>query len=306
MCSWAIITGAGSGIWAALFQRLLQAEPNLHCLGVGRRSQNLEVTKQQVVSSRDENGASRAHTLSADIRTPEGIKDIVSALPKDACVKYLVHSAALLGPIGPLVKVDRPLWRQIIETNLDAPLFLTQASIPHLKQCEASTGKKARVLHVGTGAAHNSYIGMGPYSVVKCGLHMIYRFLSKELSDSILVGSVNPGSVDTPIQEQARGYDGPPEQFPKHQEYVALKQSGKIGQPANIAVYFHWLLSEIADDEYVAKEFVFRCSKRDHRWLEYSRSSDASVANYVKKVLPPPEAATVVIIFANIFVWLLP
>ena len=95
------------------------------------------------------------------VSTPEGITQIVSALPKDASVKYLIHNAGLLGPIGPLLDIERSTWNKVIATNLDAPLFLTQALLPHLKRCsdEKEGGTKARVLHVSSGAAHSSLLG---------------------------------------------------------------------------------------------------------------------------------------------------
>ena len=141
---WAIITGASAGIGASLFRRLVQEEPNLNCLGVARRMSQLELVKTSV----DEVHRDRAHILSADVSTPEGITQIVSALPKDASVKYLIHNAGLLGPIGPLLDIERSTWNNVIATNLDAPLFLTQALLPHLKRCsdEKEGGTKARVL----------------------------------------------------------------------------------------------------------------------------------------------------------------
>ena len=97
------------------------------------------------------------------VSTPEGITQIVSALPKDASVKYLIHNAGLLGPIGPLLDIERSTWNNVIATNLDAPLFLTQALLPHLKRCsdEKEGGTKARVLHVSSGAAHSSHLVIG-------------------------------------------------------------------------------------------------------------------------------------------------
>ena len=82
-----LITGASAGIGASLFRRLVQEEPNLNCLGVARRMSQLELVKTSV----DEVHRDRAHILSADVSTPEGITQIVSALPKDASVKYLIH-----------------------------------------------------------------------------------------------------------------------------------------------------------------------------------------------------------------------
>ena len=218
-------------------------------------------------------GANRVRTVNADVSTPEGVTAIVTALPPDACVKYLIHNAGLLGPIAPLAEVDRETWRQVVATNLEAPLFLTQALIPQLKRCAdgEGCGKKARILHVSSGAAHGSYEGWGPYCVTKAGLNMMYRCLAAELSrHNILVGSVRPGVVDTPMQVQIRTFDGPPENFPAHYRFLCLKEGGKLESPDNVAMYFHWLLSRISDDEFGIEEWDIRNSNNnDSRWMEF-------------------------------------
>lgn len=271
---WAIITGGSTGIGAAIFRRLVQQEPNLHCLAVGRRLPQLEETRQRAISaSGDRKGRdARVHILSADVSTPEGIAAILSALPANASLKYLVHNAGLLGPIAPLAEIDRSTWHQVVATNLDAPLFLTQALLPHLKRHseEANSESKARVLHVSSGAAHGSYVGWGPYCVTKAGLHMMYQCLSLELSQQdVLVGSVRPGVVDTPMQDAIRAFDGPSDHFPMKSKFHTLHESGKLEKADTVATYFHWLLSEIGDEEFCSEEFDIRGSNEDPRWGLY-------------------------------------
>lgn len=170
---WAVVTGGSSGIGAAIIERLILQEPSLCCLAIGRRS------PQHFAFS---GATDRIRRVSADISTPDGISAIVLALPEDACVKYLIHNAGLLGPIAPLSECDRSAWCQIVETNLSAPLFLTKALIPQLNRCSGddNSGAKARVLHVSSGAAHTPYVGWGPYCVTKAGLYMMYRCLSMD------------------------------------------------------------------------------------------------------------------------------
>ena len=217
----------------------------------------------------------RIRRVSADISTPDGISAIVLALPEDACVKYLIHNAGLLGPIAPLSECDRSAWCQIVETNLSAPLFLTKALIPQLKRCSGddNSGAKARVLHVSSGAAHTPYVGWGPYCVTKAGLYMMYRCLSMELSPyGILVGSIRPGVVDTPMQTEIRGYAGDPQHFPSHKKFCTLHETGQLEQPENVAAYCHWLLSETSDEEFCAEEWDIRNSADDERWTKFRSS----------------------------------
>ncbi|KAL3796436.1 hypothetical protein HJC23_004233 [Cyclotella cryptica] len=267
---WVVITGGSSGIGAALLRRLVRCEPTLNCLAVGRRLEKLELTcKQAFVGAEVKMSPDRLKIVAADISTSEGISSVVSSLPPGAPVKYLIHNAGVLGPIAPLVDIDRESWRQVVATNLEAPLFLTQALMPNLKQCVAD-GEKARVLHVSSGAAMNSYEGWGPYCITKAGLNMMYRCLSTELYHrGILVGSVRPGVVDTPMQDIVRGYDGPIENFPSLRKFRELHDCGKLESPDTVATYLHWLLSELSDEEFSSEEKDIRNSRGDSRWERF-------------------------------------
>lgn len=263
MQKWVVITGGSSGIGSALLRRLILSEPNLNCLAVGRGDGKLQQARSEALIGTDR--SERIKTVVADVSTPNGIASIVSALG-NAPVKYLVHNAGVLGPIAPLMDIDRETWRNVVATNLEAPLFLTQALIPNLKLCAAG-GDKPRVLHVSSGAAVNAYEGWGPYCITKSGLNMMYRCLSMELShDGILIGSVRPGVVDTPMQDTVRGYDGPPQHFPSAKKFHDLHQSGKLESPHTVAIYIHFLLSRISDDEFGSEENDIRNSKDDSRW----------------------------------------
>ena len=262
---WVVITGSSSGIGAALLRCIAKSEPNLNCLAVGRNQQKLETARSRAVAV---TGTEKIKIVAADVSTPDGISSIVSALG-NAPVKYLVHNAGVLGPIAPLLDIDRETWRQVVATNLEAPLFLTQALIPNLKQC-AAEGDNPRVLHVSSGAAVNAYEGWGPYCITKSGLNMMYRCLSMELSHhGIAVGSVRPGVVDTPMQDEVREYAGPKEHFPAMNKFHDLHKSGKLESADTVAAYFHWLLSEINDNEFSADEKDLRNSKDDIRWKTY-------------------------------------
>ncbi|KAL3769040.1 hypothetical protein ACHAW5_005156 [Stephanodiscus triporus] len=273
---WAVITGGSSGIGAALFRRLVQREPSINCLAVGRRLAQLEAVRREAIGSCVE-AECRAHIVRADVSTPEGIATVAGALPKDARVIFLVHNAGVLGPIAPLSEIDRSAWRDAISTNLEAPLFLTQALVPRMMGRRPSDdddhgARRARILHVSSGAAHHPYVGWGPYCVTKAGLHMMYRCLSEELyrQHDILVGSVRPGVVDTPMQAEIRGYDGDPESFPMKAKFDALHAESLLERPEDAAAFFHWLLSEVGDEEFRAEEWDFRDCKVDSRWRKFS------------------------------------
>merc|ERR1712232_2367 len=96
-------------------------------------------------------------------------------------------------------------FRNTMATNVEGPLFLTQALSSSLG---ASPGG-GRVLHISSGAAHQAMRGHLGYCTTKAALLQVARCLDAELAPSIRVGSVMPGVVDTPMQEKLRALEFP-------------------------------------------------------------------------------------------------
>ena len=152
MSSISIITGGGSGIGRALAKRLAsRAQP---VLIVGRNGNKLNETKDQSCNP------SYINTVVADVSSPEGRDTILQSLEESGIqhVTNLVHNAALLEPVGPLLDVKMDDWRKHMATNVEGPLFLTQSLVEMLKRGDDGE-KGGRVLHVSSGAAHHGYRG---------------------------------------------------------------------------------------------------------------------------------------------------
>lgn len=129
--------------------------------------------------------------------------------------------------LGPLASIEATKWREVVATNLDAPLFLTQALLPHLELCGPWRAEGARVLNMSSGTAHRACVGWGAYCVTKSGMHMMYRKMYRVLSAGLApegtsVGSVRPGVVATPIQDGIREYHGAPVDFPMKHKFDDL------------------------------------------------------------------------------------
>ncbi|MBD3223473.1 MAG: SDR family NAD(P)-dependent oxidoreductase [Caldithrix sp.] len=236
----AVITGAGSGIGQALAVELAR-EKNIKILGVGRRLQTLQETKIQFPE--------RIHILKADVSTVEGRKKIVNALPDGVSVKFLIHNAGTLQPVVPLAEMKLEDWQQHMSTNVEGPLFLTKALLPKLEN--------GRILHISSGAAHKPYPGWGAYCTSKTALFMIYQILRQELAEkNISVGSLRPGVVDTPMQDEVRASDE--NAFPALPKFIQYKKEGKLFSPIRVARFIIQLLYELDKDTYSGKEWDIR------------------------------------------------
>lgn len=247
MRSIALVTGAGSGIGYALSDRLVKR--GCAVLAVGRRSQPLAALAAL--------HPDHITPLALDVSAPDAAQRILSTLG-DAPLRFIVHNAASLTPAGPLETLDRATFHAHFETNLSAPLFLTQALLPRLQA-------GARILHISSGAAHRAVSGWGPYCMSKAALHMLTQCWNAELSErGILVGSARPGVVDTPMQETIRSLT--PQDFPAVETFRHLKTAGELLPPETVAHFLAWMLLDAEDEPFSGAERDVRDAELEKLW----------------------------------------
>lgn len=218
--SWAVVTGAGSGVGRATASAL--AERGLSVCCVGRRREPLEETVSQL--------ACPGRPVAADVGTQEGVEAVVEAVAESSVVA-LVHAAAIEG-IHSLADTDRKTFDRLVATNLAGPFFLTQALVPRL-----SDG--AGVVFVGSISALHGRDRHAAYSATKAGLLGLTTSLAVELGPRIRVNCVAPGGVETPMfTEAVTEYFKP--MTPEEVERVGAAEMsrvllGRIGSAAEVA-----------------------------------------------------------------------
>jgi len=245
--SWAVITGAGTGIGAALAKEL--AGRGVKVLAVGRRLERLELTRS-------------AHPdlitpLCADVGTSKGQQDILAGVPPTDAVKYLVHNAAV-GEPGRLGEIDVDAFSYAMSVNVTGPLALTQGFLPRLK---SSTG---RIVHLGTGVAFRPQLGTATYGITKMAFQRLYEQTSHELTPEVGVANVLPGVVDTEgLREHyvlATKADLP------HVAYFdQVKQEKKIISAQECATFITYILLDTSDSDY-SKQWSIADETLWHLW----------------------------------------
>lgn len=243
----ALVTGAGSGIGRALARQLITRGCDV--LAIGRRAPLLESLAAE--------HPGRVTPLPLDVAAADAPQRILTALGERA-PRLIVHNAATLEPAGPLATLDRKAFAAHLETNLSAPLFITQALLPRLP-------RGARVLHVSSGAAHHALNGWGPYCISKAALHMLTQCWNAELKAAgVLAGSARPGVVDTPMQATIR--DLTPEAFPDVESFRRLKSEGALLPPETVARFLAWMLLDADDEQFSGAERDVRDAALAKRW----------------------------------------
>jgi len=243
----ALITGAGTGIGRALALALV--ERGCDVLAIGRRAGPLE----SLAAERP----GRVTALPLDVADDDAPRRILAVLGERA-PRLVVHNAATQEPTGPLAGLARSAFRAHLETNLLAPLFITQALLPRLP-------RGARVLHVSSGAAHRPIAGWGPYCVSKAALHRLTQCWNTELKEAgVLVGSARPGVVDTPMQAGIRALTQ--DAFPDVEAFRRMKADGALLPPETVARFLAWMLLDADDAQFSAAERDVRDAELAPLW----------------------------------------
>jgi NAD(P)-dependent dehydrogenase (short-subunit alcohol dehydrogenase family) len=111
-------------------------------------------------------------------------------------VDILINNAGITQP-AKLMEIDAASWQRIIDVNLTGVLYLSQASIPHMR--ERRQGTIACMSSVS--AQRGGGIFGGPhYSAAKAGVLGLAKAMARELGpDGIRVNCVTPGLIQTDI-----------------------------------------------------------------------------------------------------------
>jgi short-subunit dehydrogenase len=177
-----LVTGASSGIGAAVVRRLARA--GSHVVAAGRDADRLARLGA-------ETGAS---TVLTDLAWPRAGPDLAErVLNQHGRVDALVNNAGI-GWAGPLTDMPELLAGEMLAVNLRAPIELTRALLPDM--CRRG-GHLAFVTSIA------GRLGVGReavYAASKAGLDTFAQSLRLELAGrGVTVSVVVPGVVDTPF-----------------------------------------------------------------------------------------------------------
>jgi NAD(P)-dependent dehydrogenase (short-subunit alcohol dehydrogenase family) len=214
----ALVTGGGSGIGAAIADRL--------------RSDGY-------------------HVATIDLNPSETdfsyIADVTDRAQVDAALAE-VHAA--LGPVTILVNaagrdsfrrftdISFDDWKKIVDINLHGVFHTIQAVLPDM--IEAGWG---RIVNISSSSTHSGAPYMSAYVAAKSGVNGLTKSLALEYGPAgITVNAVPPGFIDTPMlrKAEARGNLGSVE------EAVNRTPVGRIGRPEDIAAACAFFISEEA------------------------------------------------------------
>jgi short-subunit dehydrogenase len=183
-----VLTGASGGIGRAMAYALVRSGAAV--LLVGRSLPALTALAHEFAGAAEAT-SDRVGCHAADLCDPtaiDGLRDAAAAWGANV----LVHNAGVPS-FGRLESLSTADIQRVLDTNLLAPMLLTQALLPHLRRLP-----QAQVICVGSALGRIGLPGFSAYSASKFGLRGFAEALRRELGDGpVRIQYLGPRSTRT-------------------------------------------------------------------------------------------------------------
>jgi len=187
----ALITGASSGIGAALAERLARDGKDL--VIVARRRERLEALARRLEG---ETGA-RVEVLPADLTDRQQLIAVEERLAADPSVDMLVNNAGF-GGYGSFAELEPAFGDRLIDIHARAPMRLTRAVLPGMIARDAGAIVNIASMLALSGPVNMRRSGRATYAGAKSFLLTFTQALAQELEFSHVHAMVClPGMVET-------------------------------------------------------------------------------------------------------------
>ena len=187
-----LITGAGRGIGKRLAIGFAAEGARVGLLA--RSQAELDLAKLEI-----EHAGGTALRIRADVRDYEQMSAAVDRM----CAVFghlhiLIASAAIQGPIGPLMEIKPRAWAETIETNLIGVMHACRTVLPHMMERRAG-----KIIVLGGGGAASARPRFSAYAASKAGVVRFVETLAEEVRDcNVQVNCMAPGGTYTHMTDE--------------------------------------------------------------------------------------------------------
>ncbi|KAA6455694.1 3-oxoacyl-[acyl-carrier-protein] reductase [Acidobacteria bacterium AB60] len=184
----ALVTGASQGIGRACALELARAGATVAL--AARNEGKLAETAAEI-----ESAGGKAAVFALDVASADSIASGAKAvLEKLGKVEILVNNAGITRD-GLVLRMKRPDWDDVLQTNLTGAFLLTQALLSAMLR-----NRWGRIINITSVVGRTGQAGQVNYAASKAGLIGMTRSLAREVaSRGITVNAVAPGYIETPM-----------------------------------------------------------------------------------------------------------
>lgn len=226
----AVVTGASSGIGAAIAQELARA--GLRTVGLARRVDRVEALK----GSLPVQAAGRLHAFKCDITNEEDILRAFRYVAENfGGVDVLVNNAGIARDCTALMSGNSRDIREIFDTNVLGLIMCSREAFQSMK----SRGSDGHIIHINSVAGHHvlDIPRQSVYSPSKFAVTALTETMRTELrieGTKIKVTSISPGLVKTEILDEIPSVSHLPMLLP---EDIANAVLYVLGTPPRVQIH---------------------------------------------------------------------
>lgn len=192
-----LVTGAGDGIGRAAARRLAAFGATVVLLG--RTLRKLEQVYDEIEQAGHPQPA--IYPMNLEGAAPKDYSDLAQTLDREfGRLDGVLHNAAMLGSLTPIIHYEIELWYRVLQVNLNAPFLLSRALLGlMLRSADAS------IVFTADSVSDAGRAYWGAYGVSKGGVQTLMKMLASELEENtpVRVNSIDPGKVRSNLRLQA-------------------------------------------------------------------------------------------------------
>ena len=225
----AIVTGAGSGIGAAIARELGEKGAEVVVADLDRDA-------AEAVASAIRFAEGKAHAYAADVADAEAVERMV-AFTVETCggLDLAVNNAGIGGPSETIADYPLDGWRQVIDINLNGVFYGMKYEIAAML---ASGG--GAIVNMSSILGSVGWANAAPYVAAKHALQGLTRVAALEYAaQNIRVNAVGPAFIDTPLLTKNLDAE-------TLGQLAGLHPAGRLGRPEEVSALTCFLLSDAA------------------------------------------------------------
>tara|TARA_B100000902_G_scaffold397183_1_gene460212 strand:- start:469 stop:1257 length:789 start_codon:yes stop_codon:yes gene_type:complete len=232
-----VVTGGAKGIGSGIVRAFAMAGARVACVDTD------EVAGQQI-SGEAEGYSGDIRFYKVDVSEGAECASLCKSVISDfGSIDVLCNNVGIQPTSSYVAAHELPdeMWDQIIDVNLKSHFLMSKYSLPHMIKAKSGV-----IINTASVQGLQSAAGVSAYAASKGGILSLTRQLALEYAKyGIRVLAVNPGTIDTPLVEEARIHTGQTKEE-LNQEAVKSHPVGRIGLPSDIAAAVLFLAGEQA------------------------------------------------------------